>query len=590
MLKIQYLDIFHEIIISLSQRQELWPTVRAAILENAEEVTEVGAYTLQLPVWAFLSCRQALRYELRKHQLVWEVDSAVEQILRRASSHQTDYHNAIKNPSIPEADLIEKLKKTGFTRILTPNQIRNVQRLAALPAGATFSVPGAGKTTEALAFYFYKKTDDSHLLVVCPKNAFAAWEEQLGLCVPDAPGIRRLTGGEQKIKDILTKKGSEIFLITYQQLPNVKGVVAGFMAEHPTTMFLDESHHVKRGLPGQWSSTVLSLSHLPVAKLIMTGTPLPNSISDLIPQLNFIFPELDIDEQNVSNLIKPVFVRTTKHELGLPEVRRILTPIQLKPNQRNLYELLRSEEARQFSGLRPKDKNELRRIGKSVLRLLQVVSNPALLLRRDGLELPDDLYAALNEGDSPKIEYVCYKARRLAQHRQKVVIWSGFVENVELIAERLKDIGADFIHGGVEAGSEEDENTRESKIRRFHDDKSAFVLVANPAACAEGISLHTICHHAIYVDRNYNAAQYLQSEDRIHRLGLAPGTITTIEILYSEDTVDESVNRRLISKVDKMSKVLDDDSIKIEPIQIDIEADGVDVDDAADYIRHIRGQ
>ena len=73
-------------------------------------------------------------------------------------------------------------------------------------------------------------------------------------------------------------------------------------------------------------------------------------------------------------------------------------------------------------------------------------------------------------------------------------------------------------------------NIRENgKIKRFHEYPNAFVLVANPAACSESISLHTVCHHAIYLDRNYNAGQYLQSEDRVHRLGLPPGQKTIIE-------------------------------------------------------------
>jgi SNF2 family DNA or RNA helicase len=586
MLEIKYLEAQQDVCIALTQRQELWAAVRAAFQENAEEISSTESYRLCLPVWAFLSCRQALGYIARKHELEIALDEPVRRILQTSAGRENGYKHALEGEALSEKDLQTKLDQEGFARALTENQKRNVLRLASLSAGATFSVPGAGKTTEALAFYYYRRTMECRLLVVCPKNAFAAWEEQLALCVTNPPQVVRLTGGEKAISRIL-ESDAEVLLITYQQLPNVKRLIARFMVVHPTMMFLDESHHIKRGVSGQWSSTVLGLSHLPVAKLIMTGTPLPNSITDLIPQLNFIYPELDIDDDNAEKLIKPVFVRTTKRELGLPEVRRMLMPLQLKPNQRNLYELLRSEEARQLAGLSIKDKNQLRRIGKSALRLLQAVSNPALLLRNDEINLPDELYSALSEGDSPKIEYACYKARKLAQKGQKVIIWSGFVENVELIASRLVDIGADFIHGGVEAGSEEEENTRERKISRFHNDDNAFVLVANPAACAEGISLHTVCHHAIYVDRNYNAAQYLQSEDRIHRLGLKPDTITTIEILHSPDTVDESVLRRLASKVNKMAAVLDDNSLEVEPVVIDLEVDGVDAEDAEDYIKHI---
>jgi SNF2 family DNA or RNA helicase len=354
-------------------------------------------------------------------------------------------------------------------------------------------------------------------------------------------------------------------------------------------MFLDESHRIKRGNEGQWCSAILNLAHLPTSKLIMSGTPLPNSISDIIPQFNFLYPEIDADQENIKSLIRPVFVRTTKKELSLPKIIRIETIIQLQPQQRHLYELLRSEEARKLSSFNIKDRSKLRHISRSVMRLLQLTSNPALLLK-NSVDLPDELYNALAEGDNAKIEYACYKARKLAQEGKKVLIWSNFVENVETIALRLSDIGADYIHGGVEAGSEEEENTRESKIAKFHNSSQASVLVANPAACAEGISLHTVCHHAIYIDRNYNAAQYLQSEDRIHRLGLPPDVITTIEILFTPDTIDESVKRRLNFKVKKMAEILDDNSLNIEVVEPDLDVEGLTEDDINDFLMHLKGE
>ncbi len=113
--------------------------------------------------------------------------------------------------------------------------------------------------------------------------------------------------------------------------------------------------------------------------------------------------------------------------------------------------------------------------------------------------------------------------------------------------------------------------------------------MANPAACAEAISLHTVCHHAIYVDRNYNAAQFLQSQDRIHRLGLSPDVETTLEILVAPDTVDDSVARRLSVKIARMAEVLNDDLISVEPIIPDLDETGLDFDDIADLVRHLKG-
>lgn len=241
--------------------------------------------------------------------------------------------------------------------------------------------------------------------------------------------------------------------------------------------------------------------------------------------------------------------------------------------------MIRSEELRQLS--------ELNQLGRSYMRLLQVTSNPSLLLRI-GTSFPDALRETIEFGDSNKIKYVVIKARQLAKEGKKVLIWSGFVENVESITQMLSDLGARCIHGRVEAGSEEEENTRERIVKDFHDDPNMFVLVANPAACSEGISLHTVCHHAIYLDRNYNAAQYLQSRDRIHRLGLPIGTETTIEIIHSPYSIDDLVDSRLNEKILRMANVLEDESLRIEPVTVELDEDGFDEDDAKQLLKHLK--
>jgi SNF2 family DNA or RNA helicase len=83
-------------------------------------------------------------------------------------------------------------------------------------------------------------------------------------------------------------------------------------------------------------------------------------------------------------------------------------------------------------------------------------------------------------------------------------------------------------------------------------------MIANPQAGGEGISLHRVCHYAIYLDRNFNAAHYLQSLDRIHRLGLNRSVETYVEILVAKDTIDEVLIKRLNLKTRLMGKVLDD--------------------------------
>lgn len=568
-----------------------WPSIRRVCQDTSEQTELTGATSLTLPWWAFLGCRSELAYQARRHSFVVRADASAAQKISQADTVAKQYGAAVEAPIPAIESIVAELKEKGFQRGLTDEQKRNVSQLSRLPSGATFSVPGAGKTTEALAFFCLKRDPQSRLVVVCPKNAFAAWEEQLAICLPSSEeAFVRLRGGNSAIQKALKKKPNKV-LITYQQLPNVTELISAYIAGSQSFVFLDESHKIKRGFTGVIGNRILSFAELPNAKLIMSGTPMPNDIGDLVPQFRFLYPEVPADETTVEGFIKPIYVRTTKGELKLPELKKRVIRIPMRPAQFALYELLRSEVAREAAkkSISIRDRMRLRHAGQSALRMLQVVTNPALLARVQ-FEHPELLSDVLGEGDSPKLEYACFRARQLAFQGQKSIIWSSFVDNVELVANRLVDLGAEFIHGGVDAGGENEEGTREQKIKRFHEDNECFVLVANPAACGEGISLHTVCHHAIYLDRNYNAAQYLQSEDRIHRLGLKPNELTFVEILVAPNTVDESVDRRLAVKIDNMARVLGDHSLNPEPEVVDLDSDGFNIDDLRDFFGHATGK
>ena len=181
----------------------------------------------------------------------------------------------------------------------------------------------------------------------------------------------------------------------------------------------------------------------------------------------------------------------------------------------------------------------------------------------------------------PKFRYACQRARELAAEGKKVLIWSAFTQNVALLAEELEDLGAVYIRGDVptedgkddpfsdykDAGDDEEE-TREKRIKKFKTDKNCMVMVANPAAAGEGISLHDVCHHAIYVDRIFNATHFMQSMDRIHRYGrdddgdiICQKHTTTIEILCCKDSIDMMVHSNLARKMRAMYNWLNDPAL-----------------------------
>lgn len=148
-----------------------------------------------------------------------------------------------------------------------------------------------------------------------------------------------------------------------------------------------------------------------------------------------------------------------------------------------------------------------------------------------------------------------------------------------------------MLYGAVPTGDEEDPDTREGRIRRFHEDPETMVMIANPAAAGEGISLHRACQHAIYIDRSFNAAHYLQSVDRIHRLGLDPDAKPLVEILDARDTVDARVNERLNTKLEAMRIILNDQGIRALAYEAsDVEEEflgGIEPGDAAEILEHL---
>ena len=495
------------------------------------------------------------------------------------TANDTSYNTALALNARSEAEIKAHLESIGFKRSLTINQLNNLKKISHLPGAATFSVPGAGKTTEALAFFFVNATDIDRLLVVAPKNAFSAWDEQLDACMGENYGkFVRLRGGEAAIQTAL-RTNPRFMLITYDQLSRVKNTILSLLSSGNIYMFLDESHRIKGGKQIKRADAILEMAHLPKRKLIMSGTPMPQSPKDLVSQFSFLYPTKDVTDTTVIDLIQPIFVRTTKGQLGIPKLDHRVVQVPMTQLQREIYKTLKSEVRRQLNPvLSDSSRYELRRIGKCVMKVMEFVSNPSLLSNDMDYAFDRRVGALLLESDGPKIDYVCRRARQLAAEGKKVLIWSSFVQNVELIALRLSDLGAEFIHGGVDAGDESDFDTREGKIKRFHTDDTCKVLVANPAACSEGISLHKVCQYAIYLDRSFNAAHYMQSEDRIHRLGLSPDAKPQIEFVECEDSIDQVVRTRLELKVKTMAQALEDSSLSVEISSVDYDEEAEDYD------------
>lgn len=506
-----------------------------------------------------------------------------------------------------------QLAELGFRkRILRPFQIRDTAQLLSVPNGANFSVPGAGKTTVMMAVHTLIREPDTHMMVVAPKNAFGAWVDIIDECfegeVPDghdAPFVR-LDGSPEEIDNLLFQSGQKRFLLTYDRLRNSLPAIRRYLSTNKVHLILDESHNIKAGDASRRGNAALAIAPLPIRRDVLSGTPAPQHTGDLRPQLDFLYPGSDLGrrlegEDQPREVMKGLYVRTTKSELGLPPVYRHYRAVPMSPGQELFYGIIRSETIRQLAGIHANTGINIEQARRSVMRLLQVSSNPRMALQamlvdsttRAQGQLIEVCQQVLAEGHSQKIMTVVKMAQELASEGRKTVIWSIFRENIANLVDLLGDLNATCIHGDVPSGANNDLETREGRVKRFHDDPTCMVMVANPAACSEGVSLHMACHDAIYLERDYNAARYLQSIDRIHRLGLPANVITNVTVLETITiggvaSIDHSVRRRLGEKIANMERILDDQDIRqiaLDELETDMPYDeDRDVDDLLEIL------
>jgi SNF2 family DNA or RNA helicase len=448
-------------------------------------------------------------------------------------------------------------------------QRRDIAKLLSLRHGANFSVPGAGKTRVALAVYAAQKTQGlvKRVLVVCPKSAYESWQYETAVCF----GHPLRTHIFERSLD----QWAEVVLVNYERLDRSLSTLAGWLRSAPSMIVLDEAHRMKLGPRGTYGAACMALGPLAHRRLILTGTPAPNGSKDLENLLGFVWPGhgqravaqavAGGDLVHASSVLRPLFARTTKGELGLPPMDLRMRYVEMPRLHSEIYgSLVRGMS----SGLA---RDDLSSLGRSALRLLMAATSPALLLEGASryeplayqlppLEIPpgDSLFSHLQNLPayelSPKYQEAAAIIAENADRGRKTLVWTTFVRSLTTLAQLLGKYGPAVVHGGTP--------DRDEQLRRFREDPGCLVLISNPATLGEGISLHQVCHDAVYVDRDFMAGRFLQSLDRIHRLGLDPSAETKVTVLAVRGTIDEVVEVRLNQKMDFMGKILDDPTVQ----------------------------
>lgn len=490
-----------------------------------------------------------------------------------------------------------------------------------------FSVPGAGKTSILYAAYGYLKNlppdhkkSVNQLLIVGPLSSFKAWEDEYEQIFNRRPLMKRVSGGMPAVErsDFLRgitygSRDVEIVLTSYQTLASSEEDFRAFLSrkDRSTMMVLDEAHYIKNG-EGAWAAAALSLAEFATSRVVLTGTPAPNGYEDLYNLIKFIYPKkniigfpmpslramsagaMDRAIPELKSKIRPFYTRIKKADLDLPPAEDKVVIVEMGGEQEEIYRkierkvvpLLKIDYGNSESHVRVKAR---------LMRLRQAAVNPELLLKPledERLLEVDSTEFSLNElklagliqgFESSKSLARIKRCREIVEgvlaEQGKILIWSYFLGNLEMLKGQLSDLApfVEVLTGGTPVSSGDNEEyllgTREEIIERFHREPGRAILIANPQAVGESISLHKACRSAIYFDRDFNAGRYIQSKDRIHRYNPSGGEVVTYYHMLSPSTVDESINMRLALKERRLLDLVDTDDI---PLLADPATDALD--------------
>jgi len=430
-----------------------------------------------------------------------------------------------------------------------------VEAVKDLEYAAVFHEQGLGKTKIgvdlSLIWLRYKIVDS--VLVVTKKGLIQNWQEELARHSYVQP---RILSQDRRKNFYAFNSPARLYLTHYEVLRSEQKRLALFLKTRRVGVLLDEAHRIKNP-HSQVTQALFSLAPAFSRRVIMTGTPVANRPYDLWAQIWFLDQgaalgnnfdrfraELDLSTElaadrtrqvRFENALASVFeriqrfsVRETKQtaQIHLPNKEFQDVRVDLEARQAEMYDRFRQECAAVVVRDGTPILDEAEEILKRLLRLVQVASNPRLV---------DQAYHGI-PGKYPVLEAML---ERIADDGEKAIVWTSFTGNVDWIARELPRFSAVRVHGKL---TYEDRN---KALTRFKEDPECKVLVATPGSAKEGLTL-TVANHAIFYDRSFSLDDYLQAQDRIHRISQMKTCFVTN--LIAKDTVDEWVDELLAAK------------------------------------------
>lgn len=499
----------------------------------------------------------------------------------------------IKNQDHSIMNQFNKFKmvvSSQMERTLRDKQMWASFYMKSMRRAGNFSVPGSGKTSMVYGTFAFLREiyGINKIVVVGPKSSFKAWKDEYFENFGKDSILSVYDVQNKNNRPIMSSKEYNLYLFNYESLISNRKIIFDKILDEETLLIFDEGHKIK-SVKSERSQIAIDMSRYVNYCFVLTGTPIPNNYQDIWNFMHILYDRdygkvfgLELsrlkkskNNDNYSDIINeklfPFYWRTNKKQLGVPEA-----------NEDHVYKCAVTEDEQKIVSYlwdRYSDQPIV-----LFIRLIQLSSNPQLLFEKissqnDLMDEFDDIKSIKNNDsidkedllnlpniqNSSKFNKAMKVAEGLLQEGKKIVIWCINRSTMEKVCSHINDMGylAKEVSGSV------DLSDRESIIEEFKHE-SLSVIVSNPQTMAESVSLHDVCHDAMYLEFSFNLTHMLQSRDRIHRLGLKDTDETNYYYFFSEGLpgmegyIDDRIYNRLKDKEMLMKKAVDGTRLSID--------------------------
>ena len=392
---------------------------------------------------------------------------------------------------------------------------------------------GLGKTLQTITMLtrVYPKEKAPSLLVM-PRSLLFNWQDELQKFAPQLT-YYIYYGAQRSLDEAMN---SQLILTTYAL---VRNDIDELRKRKFHYIILDESQNIKN-LASQVTQAVLLLEGC--HRLALSGTPIENNLTELYSLFRFLNPAMlgsaddfnrqyaypiqrDGDKEATESLRRKIFpfmLRRLKKDVltELPDRMEQTLYVEMSDDHRRLY-----EQRRQYY-------QQL--VGKSIdeqgLERSQMVMFQALSELRRISSVPE----SMSEGTiaSPKIPLLCESIEEAVAGGHKVVVFFNFIAGIELVGERLTELGIDY---ATMTGSTHD---RRAVIERFQQDAGCRALLMTLKTGGVGLNL-TVADTVYIFEPWWNKAAEEQAINRLHRIGQKAKVMSYA--LITRDTIEEKI-------------------------------------------------